>query len=141
MGLPHRTRLAPAPQIASLLPVPVFPLAQQRLGQHHHAGAATVRSVIHPSVGVLCEVSQGPQAHLHLAGSKGTPRDAVHHVRSEQLREERDDVKAHGDVVRGLVVQTPVHRDQTLRQIHPGHIRCHERNEALRRCGNRGSVR
>ena len=40
--------------------------ALQRLGQHHHARPAAEGAVVDPSVGVLGEVAQRPQAHIDL---------------------------------------------------------------------------
>mmetsp|Transcript_11763 Transcript_11763/g.27505 ORF Transcript_11763/g.27505 Transcript_11763/m.27505 type:complete len:216 (-) Transcript_11763:2284-2931(-) len=68
----------------------------QRLHQHDHAGAAAVGPVVDTAVVVLGEVAQRPEAHIDLAALEGTPRHAMREMRRKQLREDRQDVEAHG---------------------------------------------
>jgi hypothetical protein len=69
--------------------------AQQRLGQHHHAGPAAKGTVIYPAVGAVGKVPQRPQPHIDLPGFEGTAGDALCQVRAEQFWEQRDDVETH----------------------------------------------
>ncbi len=70
--------------------------AQQRLGQHHHAGAAAIGAVVDAAVGVVGEIAQRPQAHVDAVRPESAAGDALRQVRREEFREQRDDIEAHG---------------------------------------------
>ena len=67
----------------------------ERLGQHHHPGAAAEGPVVDAAVGIVREIAQRPKPYPDLARLERAPRDAARQVRREQLREQRDDVESH----------------------------------------------
>ena len=69
--------------------------AQERLGHKHHPGATTERAVINTPVVAFRKISGIGEMHLHLTALERSPGDANLQKGIEQLRKQRDDVKAH----------------------------------------------
>ena len=69
---------------------------RQGLGQHHHAGAAAERAVVHPPVVAIGIVTRVPAMHRHLAAFVGAAGHAHLEESLNQLGEQGDDVYTHG---------------------------------------------
>ena len=71
----------------------------KRLGQQHHPWAATVGPVVDPAITSLAIVPRIVQAHIDLTRRVGAPGDTHAKERREQLRKQRDNIKAHCDSI------------------------------------------
>ena len=89
----HRQR--PQPRLGLVL-TNRLQATHQGLHQHDHAGAAAKGPVIHPPIGALGVIAQGPQVQLDQALLKGAAGHAHLLEGPEQLRKQGDDVEAHG---------------------------------------------
>src|SRR5712692_1892185 len=69
---------------------------EQRLGLQHHSFAAAKRTVVHGAVAVAREPAQIVHRDFHQAGLACPAHNPVVKRALEKLRENRDDVEAHG---------------------------------------------
>ena len=68
---------------------------RERLGHHHHPGAAAEGPVVHALVVALGEIARIPEHDLDLLRFVGATRHAAGHEGREQFGKEREDVEAH----------------------------------------------